>query len=96
MQTTQFDTNLAKNTEENHEKLSSLIQNSLNEIPTKKIKISKYNTKRSPWITNGFLNSIKKRDMLYKQMVKTKPTSPSYSEKKTSYSSTNPYLTKFN
>ena len=82
MQTTQFDTNLANNPDENYEKLDNLIQISLNEIPTKKIKVSKYNTKRSPWITNGLLNSIKKRDMLYKQLVKTKPTSPSYSVKK--------------
>ena len=82
MQITQFDIDLTKNPEENHEKLSKLIERSLEEIPTKKIKINKYNTKRSPWITRGLLNSIKKRDMLYKQMVKTKPTSPSYAAKK--------------
>ena len=82
MQITQFDIDLTKNPEENHEKLSQLIERSLEEIPTKKIKINKYNTKRSPWITSGLLNSIKKRDMLYKQMVKTKPTSPSYAVKK--------------
>ncbi|MCP4990727.1 MAG: reverse transcriptase family protein, partial [Colwellia sp.] len=42
----------------------------------------KYNTKRSPWITQGLLNSIRKWDMLYKQLMKTKSTSPSYSTKK--------------
>ena len=36
MQITQFDIDLTKNPEENHEKLSQLIERSLEEIPTKK------------------------------------------------------------
>ncbi len=38
MQITQFDIDLTKNPEENHEKLSKLIERSLEEIPTKKNK----------------------------------------------------------
>ncbi len=82
MQTTYFNPELTNNPDENLEKLNKIIEESLKEIPTKRIKINKYNTKRSPWITQGLLNSIKKRDMLYKQLVKTKSTSPSYDTKK--------------
>jgi hypothetical protein len=59
MQTTYFNPELTNNPDENLEKLNKIIEESLKEIPTKRIKINKYNTKRSPWITQGLLNSIK-------------------------------------
>jgi len=82
MQNTYFTTNLTTSPVENLCKLNHIIEESLNEIPTKTIKMNKYNTKHSPWITQGLLNSIRKRDMLYKQLIKTKSTSPSYDTKK--------------
>ena len=81
MQETKFEHDLTTDLNINQQKLDDIIQNSLKEIPTKKVKITKYNTKHSPWITQGLLNSIKKRDTLYKQLVKTKATSPSYTTK---------------
>ena len=82
MQQTQFEHELTINPNINQQKLSDIIETSLKEIPSKKVKITKYNTKHSPWITQGLLNSIKKRDSLYKQFIKTKPESPSYEIKK--------------
>ena len=83
MQITQFEYDLTIDPNINQHKLSNIIDISLKELPTKQIKITKYNTKHSPWITQGLLNSIKKRDSLYKQLVKTKPENPSYEIKKT-------------
>ena len=85
MQTTKFETSLTSDPNVNHDKLSNIIEIALKEIPTKKIKISKYNTKNSPWITQGLLNSIRRRDILYRQFVKTNPESPSYMRKKASW-----------
>ena len=45
------------------------------------MKVNKYNHKDSPWITQGILKSIKTRDNLYKKLIKTKPTNPSYHKK---------------
>ena len=47
----------------------------------KRIKVTKYNTKQSPWITQGLLNSIKTRDILYRKLKKTKHDNPSYNTK---------------
>lgn len=83
MQITQFEYDLTIDPNINQHKLSNIIDISLKELPIKQIKVTKYNTKHSPWITQGLLNSIKKRDSLYKQLVKTKPENPSYEIKKT-------------
>ena len=82
MQTTQFEQNRTSDPNINQEKLDNIIGKAMTEIPTKTVKITKYNTKHSPWITQGLLNSIKKRNSLYRQLVKTKPESPSYDTKK--------------
>ncbi len=52
------------------------------------------NTKQSPWITQGLLNSIRKRDILYKKLIKTKSTSPSYNKKKETLDNHNVILKK--
>ena len=72
MRTTQFNPDLMHNPEETHGKINEMIQDCLKEIPTKRVRINKYNIKRSPRITQGLLNSIRRRDMLYKQLIKTK------------------------
>jgi len=82
MQETQFEYDLTIDPNINQQKLSHMLETSFKELPTKQVKITKYNTKYSPWITQGLLNSIKKRDSLYKKLVKTKPENPSYEIKK--------------
>ncbi len=47
-------------------------------IPLVKSRVTKYTHKDSQWITQGLLNSIKTRDILYKKLVRTKSESPSY------------------
>ena len=82
MQKTKYETCLSKDPNINHTLLSDIIDTAMAEIPLKRIKITKYNTKNSPWITQGLLNSIKTRDRLYRQLIKTKSSSPSYTVKK--------------
>ena len=59
MQETQFEYDLTIDPNINQQKLSSMLETSFKELPTKQVKITKYNTKHSPWITQGLLNSIK-------------------------------------
>jgi hypothetical protein len=82
MQITKFESNLTQDPTINHDLLTHIIEKAMDVIPTKKRKITKYNTKHSPWITQGLLNSIKTRDRLYRQFIKTKSESPSYQNKK--------------
>ena len=82
MQQTKFETCLTKDPNINHSLLTNIIDSAMAEIPTKRIKITKYNTKHSPWITQGLLNSIRTRDRLYKQLMNCKRSSPSYTRKK--------------
>lgn len=82
MQITQVDKSLTQDPTTAHDLLLNLLETGMKEIPSKKRKITKYNTKHSPWITQGLLNSIKTRDRLYRQYIKTKPESPSHQNKK--------------
>ena len=59
MQKTPFEHDLMANPNINQEKLDNIIGKAMTEIPTKTVKITKYNTKHSPWITQRLLNSIK-------------------------------------
>ena len=43
--------------------------------PVKWVKFNKYKHKKSSWITQGLLNSIKYRDKLYKRLKLTDPNS---------------------
>ena len=70
IQTTYFEPSLASSPDNTINLLDSIVKNNYEEIPTKTIKINKYNTKQSPWITQGLLNSIRKRDILYKNSLK--------------------------
>ena len=79
---TQFETSLATDPNEAYNKLEKILTSTYKEtFPLKQIKITKYSTKHSPWITQGLLNSIRKRDQLYRRLIKTKNTSPSYESK---------------
>ena len=63
----------------NYDKLINIIHHFKNKhLPTKTIRFNKYKHKKSPWITNGILRSIKFRDNLYKQMKSTHPDSQQF------------------
>ena len=40
-------------------------------LPKKRVKYQKKLHKKSKWITNGILNSINKKDKLYKTLIQT-------------------------
>ena len=83
---TYFDYDLTIDPNINNSKLSDLRDKAYNEsFPVKSVKITKYNTKLNPWITYGLLNSIKKKDNLYKIMIKTNRNAPSYEKKVNKY-----------
>ena len=77
-----FDSCLTTNPNSDYNKLENIIVSAYEEcIPLVKTKVTKYTHKDSPWITQGLLNSIKTRDILYKKLVRTKRDSPSYEKK---------------
>ena len=47
-------------------------------IETKRVRFNKYRHKKSPWITQGILKSIKFRDKLYRKKCSTPVTSPAH------------------
>ena len=47
-------------------------------MPCKLVKFNKYKHKKSTWITQGLLKSIRYRNKLYKQMRLSNPSSPHY------------------
>ena len=55
----------------------------INVILTKLVKFNKYKHKKSSWITQGLLKSIRYRDKLYKKLKLTNPNSPNYDTIKT-------------
>ena len=52
-------------------------------MPSKIVKFNKYKHKKSSWITQGLLKSIRYRDQLYKKLKLTNPNSPNYDTVKT-------------
>ena len=61
----------------------NVLLNSLTEMvdkhfPTQLVKFNKYKHKRSPWITDGILKSLKYRDKLYRKLKDRDPNSPIY------------------
>ena len=64
----QFESCLTTNPNTDYNKLESIIVSAYEEtIPLVKTKITKYTRKDNPWMTQGLLNSIKTRDILYKK-----------------------------
>ena len=47
-------------------------------MPSKLVKFNKYNHKKSSWITQGLLKSIKYRDNVYQRLKLTDPNSANY------------------
>lgn len=54
-------------------------------MPYKKVRFKKYKHKIAPWITNGILQSIKYKDILYKKLKLTSTTDPLYHRQKTNF-----------
>ena len=68
----QLDKQLTGDPNANYELFNSLLNNAREKhLPKKKIKYQKKLHKKSKWITNGILNSINKKDKLYKTLVQT-------------------------
>ena len=69
--------------DKNYNILYSVISTSLNlYAPKQRIKFNKYKHKKSPWITNGIIKSIKVRDQLYKSLKCTDYESLEFTVKK--------------
>ena len=57
------------NPDTNYDILETLLIGAIDRyMPMKKIRLNKYKHKKTEWITNGILKSIKFKDNLYKRM----------------------------
>ena len=67
----------------NYEILNNVISRGIsNNFNIKTVRYKKYKTKKSPWITNGILKSIKYRDKLYKSWKRENINTEAYISKK--------------
>ena len=77
-----FDNCLTTNPNIDYNRIENILVSSYEEcIPLVRKKVTKYTQKESPWMTQGLLNSIKTRDILYKKLVRTNSENPSYTIK---------------
>ena len=77
-----FDTSLNSDPNITQNKLHYILNTAYTEcLPLKRVKHTKYNTKFNPWITTGLMKSIRTKDLLYKQLKRTKSSSPTYNIK---------------
>ena len=66
--------------QENYDIFMKLIQEVKNTpFPKKTVKFNKKKLKKSKWMIYGILNSIKKKDRIYKLLLKTDVNSDKYS-----------------
>ena len=81
IENTYFDRNLLMDPNISQCKLDLILQGAKEKhLPEKNVKFDKYKHKINPWITSGILQSIKHRDILYKQLKCTNPESIDYGE----------------
>ena len=67
----------------NYNKLQSIIKEQIStHLPFKTVKFDKHKHKLRPWITQGIIRSIKKRDKLYKRLKSIDPNSNEYDQLK--------------
>ena len=57
---------------------NEILRSKKKHMPSKWVKFNKYTNKKSSWITQGLLKSIKYRDKLYKRLKLTDPNSANY------------------
>ena len=68
----QLDKHLTSNPNANYKLFNGLLNNArAKHLPNKRVKYQKKLHKKSKWITNGILNSINKKDKLYKALIQT-------------------------
>ena len=68
----QLDKQLTNDPNANYELFNDLLNNArAKHLPKKRVKYQKMLHKKSKWITNGILNSINKKDKLYKTLIQT-------------------------
>ena len=68
----QFDSN--NNPEKNYNIFSSLLRTAREKhLPKKRVKYNKKKHKKNKWMTNGILESINNKDILYKLLIQTDP-----------------------
>ena len=81
--------------EKNYNVMESVILQAVNNhIPIKTVKFSKHKHKKSDWITNGIVRSIKFRDKMYVRLKKTDPSTDLYNTLKTNLCTYNCILKK--
>ena len=86
---------LRSNPDDNYDKFHERLMNLKAEcMPGKTIKFHKHKHKKSKWITNGILNSIKFRDSMYKELQQTPRESDRYTTLKTNLSTYNKIIKK--
>ena len=73
---TNFDLSIDADPNRNYDILEHTITSAINKhLPTKTVKFNKHKHKKSNWITQGIIKSIKYRDMLYRKLKETNPHS---------------------
>ena len=71
---TNFDLSIDADPNRNYDILEHTITSAINKhLPTKTVKFNKHKHKKSNWITQGIIKSIKSRDMLYRKLKETSP-----------------------
>ena len=77
----------------NYDTLNDVIMGGIKTcFPVKTLKFNKYKHKKSPWITEGILISIKYRDSLYKSLKLLSPDNSQYIAKKINFQTYNRIL----
>jgi len=90
---TQFNADLYCEPNENFNTLEQYMTKTMSQcFPVKRIRFNKYKHKISPWMTNGILKSIHRRDNIYKKLKKLDCNSNAYIDTKKELSELNSIL----
>jgi hypothetical protein len=77
-----LDTDISSNPNLNYEIIDHTFEEMRSKyLPIKKVKFNKHKHKKSDWITQGIVRSIKNRDKLYKDLKNTHMENPGYRPK---------------
>ena len=69
-----------------YEQFEKIVSHGINQcLPTKQVRLRKNKHPVSPWLSNGLLRSINKRNKLYREMTKHHISDPAYANKRTNY-----------
>ena len=91
----QFDLSPESDPNCNYNKLHNVILTNMNKyLPSKLVRFHKHKHKKTKWITNGLLHSIKFRDKLFKKLMMAPPNSQQHFTLKTNINTYNRILKK--